>query len=201
MQPKSAALVENPVKKHELGRNQHRPPYLPRLLLGILAYAGRGTRRHRQHLPVRFRGRAATHCSAAHHRREQKPAVCSVLFGARCVWTDRLQNWEGFGYRTMAAHKVGLMKATGTDSRRKGPSGVHAVCAFRIIMTVTPLVSAFSIAAVTLLEALSINQLTDTRRAGVVRADFRAADCSRRGTVRISVWQMSENIAGCDSMG
>ena len=119
----------------------------------------------------------------------------SVLFEAGVLGLIASTLGVGLGIGLMAALcQSGLMKATGP---------VFTVpMAFGIIMTViASLGSARSATAVTPLEALRPIELTDTRRAGVVRAVISmllivggVALCA------FSVWQMSEKIAGRDSM-
>lgn len=128
----------------------------------------------------------------------------SVLFEAGVLGLIASALGVGLGIGLMAALcQSGLMKATGMTMRLVLSGPVFTVpMAFGIIMTViASLGSARSATAVTPLEALRPIELTDTRRAGVVRAVISmllivagVALCA------FSVWQMSENIAGRDSM-
>ena len=128
----------------------------------------------------------------------------SVLFEAGVLGLIASALGVGLGIGLMAALcQSGLMKATGMTMRLVLSAPVFTVpMAFGIIMTViASLGSARSATAVTPLEALRPIELTDTRRAGVVRAVISmllivagVALCA------FSVWQMSENIAGRDSM-
>ena len=136
----------------------------------------------------------------------------SVLFEAGVLGLIASALGVGLGIGLMAALcQSGLMKATGmtmitvTHDVRCADALADRVLwpmAFGIIMTViASLGSARSATAVTPLEALRPIELTDTRRAGVVRAVISmllivagVALCA------FSVWQMSENIAGRDSM-
>lgn len=128
----------------------------------------------------------------------------SVLFEAGVLGLIASALGVGLGIGLMAALcRSGLMKATGMTMRLVLSGPVFTVpMAFGIIMTViASLGSARSATAVTPLEALRPIELTDTRRAGVVRAVISmllivagVALCA------FSVWQMSENIAGRDSM-
>ncbi|KAB6941889.1 FtsX-like permease family protein [Bifidobacterium longum] len=128
----------------------------------------------------------------------------SVLFEAGVLGLIASALGVGLGIGLMAALcQSGLMKATGMTMRLVLSGPVFTVpMAFGIIMTViASLGSARSATAVTPLEALRPIELTDTRRAGVVRAVISmlliavgVALCA------FSVWQMSEKIAGRDSM-
>ena len=140
----------------------------------------------------------------AHHRRDKSQLYVSVLFEAGVLGLIASALGVGLGIGLMAALcQSGLMKATGMTMRLVLSGPVFTVpMAFGIIMTViASLGSARSATAVTPLEALRPIELTDTRRAGVVRAVISmllivggVALCA------FSVWQMSEKIAGRDSM-
>ena len=128
----------------------------------------------------------------------------SVLFEAGVLGLIASALGVGLGIGLMAALcQSGLMKATGMTMRLVLSGPVFTVpMAFGIIMTViASLGSARSATAVTPLEALRPIELTDTRRAGVVRAVISMLLIA--GGVALcafSVWQMSEKIAGRDSM-
>ena len=128
----------------------------------------------------------------------------SVLFEAGVLGLIASILGVGLGIALMEALcRSGLMQAADMNMRLVLSGPVFTVpMAFGIIMTViASLGSARSATAVTPLEALRPIELTDTRRAGVVRAVISmllivagVALCA------FSVWQMSEKIAGRDSM-
>ena len=128
----------------------------------------------------------------------------SVLFEAGVLGLIASALGVGLGIGLMAALcQSGLMKATGMTMRLVLSGPVFTVpMAFGIIMTViASLGSARSATAVTPLEALRPIELTDTRRAGVVRAVISVLlIVAGVALCAFSVWQMSENIAGRDSM-
>mgnify|MGYP000388097028 CR=1 FL=1 len=128
----------------------------------------------------------------------------SVLFEAGVLGLIASALGVGLGIGLMAALcQSGLMKATGMTMRLVLSGPVFTVpMAFGIIMTViASLGSARSATAVTPLEALRPVELTDTRRAGVVRAVISVLlIVAGVALCAFSVWQMSENIAGRDSM-
>lgn len=134
----------------------------------------------------------------------KKQLYAGVLFEAGVLGLIASVLGVGLGIALMEALcRSGIMQATDMNMRLVLSRPAFTVpVAFGIIMTViASLGSARSATAVTPLEALRPIELTDTRRAGVVRAVISmlliavgVALCA------FSVWQMSEKIAGRDSM-
>lgn len=128
----------------------------------------------------------------------------SVLFEAGVLGLIASILGVGLGIALMEALcRSGLMQAADMNMRLVLSGPVFTVpMAFGIIMTViASLGSARSATAVTPLEALRPIELTDTRRAGVVRAVIAVLLIAAGAALCVfSVWQMSEKIAGRDSM-
>lgn len=128
----------------------------------------------------------------------------SVLFEAGLLGLIASMLGVGLGIGLMAALcQSGLMKATGMTMRLvlSWPAFVVPI-AFGIAMTViASLGSARSATAVTPLEALRPIELTDTRRAGKIRAILAGLlVLVGIGLAAFSAWQMNEKIAGHDSL-
>lgn len=128
----------------------------------------------------------------------------SVLFEAGLLGFIASVLGVGLGIGLMAALcQSGLMKATGMTMRLvlSWPAFVVPI-AFGVVMTViASLGSARSATAVTPLEALRPIELTDTRRAGKIRAILAGLlVLVGIGLAAFSAWQMSEKIAGHDSL-
>ena len=128
----------------------------------------------------------------------------SVLFEAGLLGLIASMLGVGLGIGLMAALcQSGLMKATGMTMRLvlSWPAFVVPI-AFGVVMTViASLGSARSATAVTPLEALRPIELTDTRRAGKIRAILAGLlVLVGIGLAAFSAWQMSEKIAGHDSL-
>ena len=128
----------------------------------------------------------------------------SVLFEAGLLGLIASMLGVGLGIGLMAALcQSGLMKATGMTRRLvlSWPAFVVPI-AFGIAMTViASLGSARSATAVTPLEALRPIELTDTRRAGKIRAILAGLlVLVGIGLAAFSAWQMNEKIAGHDSL-
>lgn len=128
----------------------------------------------------------------------------SVLFEAGLLGLIASMLGVGLGIGLMAALcQSGLMKATGMTMRLvlSWPAFVVPI-AFGVVMTViASLGSARSATAVTPLEALRPIELTDTRRAGKIRAILAGLlVLVGIGLAAFSAWQMNENIAGHDSL-
>ncbi|MBT1175158.1 FtsX-like permease family protein [Bifidobacterium sp. LC6] len=97
----------------------------------------------------------------------------------------------------------GIMASTGMDARLVLSWQVFVVpMAFGMLMTMlASLSSARSATAVTPLEALRPIELTDTRRAGVVRGIVAAILCIGGAALTgFSIWQMRVSITGQDSL-
>lgn len=128
----------------------------------------------------------------------------SVLFEAGLLGLIASMLGVGLGIGLMAALcQSGLMKATGMTMRLvlSWPAFVVPI-AFGVVMTViASLGSARSATAVTPLEALRPIELTDTRRAGKIRAILAGLlVLVGIGLAAFSAWQMNEKIAGHDSL-
>lgn len=128
----------------------------------------------------------------------------SVLFEAGLLGLIASMLGMGLGIGLMAALcQSGLMKATGMTMRLvlSWPAFVVPI-AFGVVMTViASLGSARSATAVTPLEALRPIELTDTRRAGKIRAILAGLlVLVGIGLAAFSAWQMNEKIAGHDSL-
>ena len=128
----------------------------------------------------------------------------SVLFKAGLLGLIASMLGVGLGIGLMAALcQSGLMKATGMTMRLvlSWPAFVVPI-AFGVVMTViASLGSARSATAVTPLEALRPIELTDTRRAGKIRAILAGLlVLVGIGLAAFSAWQMNEKIAGHDSL-
>lgn len=128
----------------------------------------------------------------------------SVLFEAGLLGLIASMLGVGLGIGLMTALcQSGLMKATGMTMRLvlSWPAFVVPI-AFGIAMTViASLGSARSATAVTPLEALRPIELTDTRRAGKIRAILAGLlVLVGIGLAAFSAWQMNEKIAGHDSL-
>lgn len=128
----------------------------------------------------------------------------SVLFEAGLLGLIASMLGVGLGIGLMAALcQSGLMKATGMTMRLvlSWPAFVVPI-AFGVVMTViASLGSARSATAVTPLEALRPIELTDTRRAGKIRAILAGLlVLVGIGLAAFSAWQMDEKIAGHDSL-
>lgn len=128
----------------------------------------------------------------------------SVLFEAGLLGFIASVLGVGLGIGLMAALcQSGLMKATGMTMRLvlSWPAFVVPI-AFGVVMTViASLGSARSATAVTPLEALRPIELTDTRRAGKIRAILAGLlVLVGIGLAAFSAWQMNEKIAGHDSL-
>lgn len=128
----------------------------------------------------------------------------SVLFEAGLLGLIASILGVGLGVGLMAALcQSGLMKATGMTMRLvlSWPAFVVPI-AFGVVMTViASLGSARSATAVTPLEALRPIELTDTCRAGMIRAVFAGLlVLIGIGLSVFSAWQMAEKIAGHDSL-
>lgn len=128
----------------------------------------------------------------------------SVLFEAGLLGLIASMLGVGLGIGLMAALcQSGLMKDTGMTMRLvlSWPAFVVPI-AFGVVMTViASLGSARSATAVTPLEALRPIELTDTRRAGKIRAILAGLlVLVGIGLAAFSAWQMNEKIAGHDSL-
>lgn len=128
----------------------------------------------------------------------------SVLFEAGLLGLIASMLGVGLGIGLMAALcQSGLMKATGMTMRLvlSWPAFVVPI-AFGVVMTViASLGSARSATAVTPLEALRPIELTDTCRAGKIRAILAGLlVLVGIGLAAFSAWQMNEKIAGHDSL-
>ena len=128
----------------------------------------------------------------------------SVLFEAGLLGLIASMLGVGLGIGLMAALcQSGLMKATGMTMRLvlSWPAFVVPI-AFGVVMPVlASLGSARSATAVTPLEALRPIELTDTRRAGKIRAILAGLlVLVGIGLAAFSAWQMNEKIAGHDSL-
>ena len=128
----------------------------------------------------------------------------SVLFEAGLLGLIASMLGVGLGIGLMAALcQSGLMKATGMTMRLvlSWPAFVVPI-AFGVVMTViASLGSARSATAVTPQEALRPIELTDTRRAGKIRAILAGLlVLVGIGLAAFSAWQMNEKIAGHDSL-
>lgn len=128
----------------------------------------------------------------------------SVLFEAGLLGLIASMLGVGLGIGLMAALcQSGLMKATGMTMRLvlSWPAFMVPI-AFGVVMTViASLGSARSATAVTPLEALRPIELTDTRRAGKIRAILAGLlVLVGIGLAAFSAWQMNEKIAGHDSL-
>lgn len=128
----------------------------------------------------------------------------SVLFEAGLLGLIASMLGVGLGIGLMAALcQSGLVKATGMTMRLvlSWPAFVVPI-AFGVVMTViASLGSARSATAVTPLEALRPIELTDTRRAGKIRAILAGLlVLVGIGLAAFSAWQMNEKIAGHDSL-
>lgn len=128
----------------------------------------------------------------------------SVLFEAGLLGLIASMLGVGLGIGLMAALcQSGLMKATGMTMRLvlSWPAFVVPI-AFGVVMTViASLGSARSATTVTPLEALRPIELTDTRRAGKIRAILAGLlVLVGIGLAAFSAWQMNEKIAGHDSL-
>lgn len=128
----------------------------------------------------------------------------SVLFEAGLLGLIASMLGVGLGIGLMAALcQSGLMKATGMTMRLvlSWPAFVVPI-AFGVVMTViASLGSARSATAVTPLEALRPIELTDTRRAGKIRAILAGLlVLVGIGLAAFSAWQMNEKITGHDSL-
>ena len=128
----------------------------------------------------------------------------SVLFEAGLLGLIASMLGVGLGIGLMAALcQSGLMKATGMTMRLvlSWPAFVVPI-AFGVVMTViASLGSARSATAVTPLEALRPIELTDTPRAGKIRAILAGLlVLVGIGLAAFSAWQMNEKIAGHDSL-